>query len=100
MKSLALSAALAVAFALPAAKADSIDDVRLIDLWSSQKQVCKEGDEKSPDTWMACGRSDAFAAILAARGMCLDSGQDVWRVGNHATMVGGDARWRCSLVTS
>jgi hypothetical protein len=98
MKSFGFAAALFAALAA-SAKADNIDDVRLIDLWASQKQVCKEGDEKSPDTWMACGRSDAFAAILAARGMCLDAGQDVWRVGNHAT-VAGDGRWRCSLVTS
>ncbi|GGE14921.1 hypothetical protein GCM10011390_37540 [Aureimonas endophytica] len=87
------------ASALPS-RGESFDDERLIDLWASQRSVCQDGDEKSPDTWMACGRSDAFAAVLAARGLCLDAGQDVWRVGNAASATRGEDHWRCSLVSS
>lgn len=99
LKILVLAAAMAVASGL-SANAEGIDDVKLINLWASQKAVCAEGDEKSPDTWMACGRSDAFAAVLAARGLCLDAGQDVWRVGTRAAAAGGESHWRCSLVSS
>lgn len=98
MRKTFIATALIAACSAPA-MADGIGDVELIDLWNSQKAICKEGDEKSADTWIACGRSDAFAAVLAARGMCLDPGQDVWRVGNRAKAGGGSA-WRCSLVTS
>lgn len=92
------AAALLIAATLPAGAGD-MDDTRLMDLWASQRTACDEGDEKSPDTRMARGRSDAFAAVPAARGLCLDAEQEVWRVGNAAARP-GEAHWRCSLVSS
>lgn len=76
-------------------------ELRLIAYWQSQSRVCDEGDEEASETWIACGRSDALAAMLAERGYCLDAGINVWRVGTHSEGRNADSRrWSCALVSS
>lgn len=94
-------ASLLATLSVSIARGQEAREMKLIAHWQLQNQICDEGDEGDSGTWVACGRSDALAAMLAERGYCLDKGINLWRVGSHSERSSENERhWSCALISS
>ncbi len=72
-----------------------VDFTNIGEKWNAANEECRGGLGDSNDTWIACGKRDAYAEILVSGGLCYDEGKHDWRSGERIPSSEGTMEITC-----
>lgn len=72
-----------------------VDLTNIGEKWNAANEECRGGLGDDNDTWIACGKRDAYAEILVSGGFCYDEGKHNWRAGDRVSSGEDDVEITC-----